>query len=34
MKKDDSIVRKKSIDFAIRIVKCYKYLINEQKNTL
>ena len=31
MKKDDSIVRKKSIDFAVRIVKCYKYLTNEQK---
>jgi four helix bundle protein len=31
MKKDDSIIRKKSIEFAIRIVKCYKYLIEEKK---
>ena len=31
MKKDDSIIRKKSIDFAIRIVNCYKYLIEEKR---
>ncbi|MDZ7900076.1 MAG: four helix bundle protein [Arcicella sp.] len=31
MKKDDNIIRKKSIDFAIRIVNCYKYLVENQK---
>ncbi len=33
MKKDDSIILKKSVEFAIRIVKCYQYLVEEKKST-
>jgi four helix bundle protein len=31
MKKDDNVILKKSIDFAIRIVNCYKYLTEEKR---
>ena len=31
MKKNDSIILKKSVEFAIRIVKCYKYLVDEKR---
>jgi four helix bundle protein len=31
MKKEDNIILKKSIDFAIRVVNCYKYLTSEKR---
>ena len=31
MKTKDSIIRQKSFDFAIRIVKLYKYIVSEKK---
>ena len=30
-RKEDNIIGQKTVDFALRIIGCYKYLVNEKK---